>query len=519
MFSLPWWLSLCVGFLSLSVEILWVRVTGFAFHTLPFAFSYVLTCYLAGIAVGAAYGKRLCARAGNLYLAAALVLAVAAVGDVSTPFLTARLLGSGAAGTLAGFAGLIAAGAAVKSVLFPIAHHLGSVAQGPRVGRSVSRIYFGNIIGATLGPLVTGFVALDRLSTDECFALSGGVCLLASVACVLRSGRRGYLAVPLAVALLLSAIASSTIGPGPGSLLLMSEGYGALTHFAANRHGIIHTVRTPAGDYVFGGNVYDGMAALDVDADRSRLYRVYLLTLLQPHPHRVLEIGLSAGAWVRALEGFPEVERVDIVEINPAYLGLIAQYPQLQPLLADPRVHVHIDDGRRWLKRHPEQRYDLVIQNTTYYWRANSGNLLSREYFAAMRRHMNPGAVIGVNTTGSFDVLATLQASFPFAYRFANFGYAAEHPLYPDPALLGRVHRPDGAWFVPGEGAPWSVAGRLRAPYLEPAGAFIARHAVDARIITDDNLLTEYRHGSRDGPHLPSVLLPAALPELKPDEP
>jgi spermidine synthase len=519
MFSLPWWLSLAVGFLSLSAEILWVRVVGFAYYTHPFAFSFVLSCYLGGIALGAACGKRLCARVGNLYLAAALTLVVAALVDALTPLVIVEFLAGDGPGRLLKFALAIAAGAAVKSVLFPIAHHLGSVAQGPRVGRSVSRVYFGNIVGATLGPLVTGFFALDRLGTDECFVLSGAVCLLLSLACLLRSGRRAWVAAPLGAALLLALLAAPAVRPGPGSLALLAVGREALTHFAANRHGIVHTAYTPAGDYVFGGNVYDGMAAANVDVDRSRLYRVYMLALLHPHPRRVLEIGLSAGAWVRALEGFPEVERIDVVEINPAYLGLITQYPELTALLADPRLRIHIDDGRRWLKRHPEERYDLIVQNTTYYWRANTSNLLSREYLADVRRHLAPGGVMCANTTGSFDVLATAQAVFPYAYRYANFLYAADRPLAPEPAWLGRVRRPDGALFVPGAAGPLSVAGRLAAARLEPAAAFIARHDVDAEVITDDNLLSEYRHGSRDGPHLPLWMLPAAAPQFGIDEP
>jgi hypothetical protein len=85
MFSFPWWLSLWIGFLSLSEEILWVRVLGFSYETLPFAFSFVLACYLVGIALGAAYGKRLCARSPDLYAVGAVVLAVAAVGDAVTP--------------------------------------------------------------------------------------------------------------------------------------------------------------------------------------------------------------------------------------------------------------------------------------------------------------------------------------------------------------------------------------------------------------------------------------------------
>jgi hypothetical protein len=35
MVDFPWVLSLLIGFLSLSEEILWVRVAGFAYDTLP----------------------------------------------------------------------------------------------------------------------------------------------------------------------------------------------------------------------------------------------------------------------------------------------------------------------------------------------------------------------------------------------------------------------------------------------------------------------------------------------------
>jgi len=52
--SFPFWLSFLIGFLSLSEEILWVRTVSFAYHTLPPTFSFVLVCYLVGIALGAA---------------------------------------------------------------------------------------------------------------------------------------------------------------------------------------------------------------------------------------------------------------------------------------------------------------------------------------------------------------------------------------------------------------------------------------------------------------------------------
>ena len=50
MMSFPWWLSFAIGFLSLSEEILWVRLVGFAYSGVPQSFSFVLGSFLLGIA-------------------------------------------------------------------------------------------------------------------------------------------------------------------------------------------------------------------------------------------------------------------------------------------------------------------------------------------------------------------------------------------------------------------------------------------------------------------------------------
>ena len=139
-------------------------------------------------------------------------------------------------------------------------------------------------------------MALDHLNVDECFALAAAACLLVCVACALRSGKWQFIGVPLAAALLLSTFALRVVRPGPGSLRALAVGSDFVTHFSANRHGVIHTVLTNVGDFVFGGNVYDGIASVNLEINANRLDRVYLLALLHPHPQRVLTIGLSAGA-------------------------------------------------------------------------------------------------------------------------------------------------------------------------------------------------------------------------------
>jgi spermidine synthase len=110
-----------------------------------------------------------------------------------------------------------------------------------------------------------------------------------------------------------------------------------------------------------------------------------------------------------------------IVEINPGYLPLIAEHSNVSSLLHNPKVHIVTDDGRRWLTSHPDRRFDFVLLNMTYYWRANSSNLLSADFLRLVRSHLNPGGVFFYNTTWSDEVQATGANVFPYAWRIANF--------------------------------------------------------------------------------------------------
>ena len=58
--------------------------------------------------------------------------------------------------------------------------------------------------------------------------------------------------------------------------------------------------------------------------------------------------------------------------------------------------------------------------------------------------------------------------------------------------------------FSPDDKPAGSVAAFLASARLEPTREFIARRHADAQIITDDNLLSEYRDGERFGPTFPA---------------
>ena len=69
------------GFLSLSQEIIWMRLISFLGMSVPQTFSYTLALFLVGIAIGAHIGKKICQKnkeikisnLGNIFLISAVL--------------------------------------------------------------------------------------------------------------------------------------------------------------------------------------------------------------------------------------------------------------------------------------------------------------------------------------------------------------------------------------------------------------------------------------------------------------
>jgi hypothetical protein len=100
---------------------------------------------------------------------------------------------------------------------------------------------------------------------------------------------------------------------------------------------------------------------------------------------------------------------------------------------------------------------------------------------------------------------------FPYVYLYFNFAYASDHALTPDLTRLAALRRPDGTPVLGPTVPPQSVAADLLSASMWPAQDFIRQSGADAQIITDDNLLSEYRHGERFGPALLQALQPPTL--------
>jgi hypothetical protein len=136
--------------------------------------------FLLDITFGASRGKAICTQCPNLLWAGGNILIIAGIVDISIPFIFQYTLQITTDDILITslYCLLIFIVAALKAILFPIVHHLGTKIANGKVSSSVSKVYFFNIIGSTLGSLLIGSIFLDYISVSSMFILIGIVCIL-----------------------------------------------------------------------------------------------------------------------------------------------------------------------------------------------------------------------------------------------------------------------------------------------------------------------------------------------------
>ena len=101
---------------------------------------------------------------------------------------------------------------------------------------------------------------------------------------------------------------------------------------------------------------------------------------VHPRVRRVLVIGAGDGGEIRELVRYPEIEHIDMVEIDPLVVEVCRTYlPQTACRLDDSRVEIHYEDGLRFVRFH-ENEYDLIIVDSTDPFGPGEG-LFTKEFY------------------------------------------------------------------------------------------------------------------------------------------
>ena len=160
----------------------------------------------------------------------------------------------------------------------------------------LSWIYFANIVGATAGPLLTGFVLLDRFTLEQNVLFLSLVALALSLCLGLGAAGTATARLAWTGGGLLAAVLFVTLHGTLYHDLLERFHYQALypllssyKYVVQNRSGIIVVQEDKQlTDTVYGGSVYDGRFNLDPVLDSNWIRRPYMMAALHPDPQEVL---------------------------------------------------------------------------------------------------------------------------------------------------------------------------------------------------------------------------------------
>ena len=498
-------LALLGGFVSLSYEIFLFRTISFATGSSSLAFALTLSGFLVGIAGGARVAADACDR-----LSPADAMRKAATDLIWGNFFGALFLplmahfawtGSGVVGLGIGVVYLIAR---QWGALLPYLSQFG-ISADREAGMQTALLYFANIVGCATGAVLTGFFLTNWLGLlpMAVFLLAGGtLCAVLLIGALPATvGERAWRGGIAFAVLLVGAVAIPVLGHRVfENLQNKAASDHDFAHIVENRSGII-TVDTDGT--VFGNGMYDGRFNTNLKTDRNGIIRPYALSLFHPAPRDVLMIGLSSGSWAQVIANNPAVASLTVVEINRGYLELIEQQPEVRSILRNPKVRIIEDDGRRWLGHHPELRFDAIVANTTFNFRANATNLLSTEYLDLVKQHLAPGGVYFYNATGSRRVQRTACAAFPYGARFLNHMVVSETPIDWDFARWRNVienYKIDGKPEFDLNNAEDrsridSLMDEYRrgGPMVEECPELLSA-TTGSTLVTDDNMGTEWRY-------------------------
>lgn len=506
--TLIYLISFFSGFLSLAIEIIWMRTISFVAMSAPQAFAYTLAVFLLGIAIGAALGKKLCSEAkigavsvGKIYMLAGIVdlCILGASIKLATNEYIIFMMG-----------GFVLISAIIRGIVFPVVHHLGvdnskKGKSSEKSGRQVSNVYFLNVFGSSLAPLTISFVLLEHFTTQQVYLMVVAITFLISALCLRSLFGRIVATLFMSSTLVTASQASEQLFHNL-SVNSYTDNH-APEKILENKHGFIsvYTNKDPEMKHdrlVFGNNAYDGRLNTDIYENTNGISRAYLLATMKKDLNNVLVVGLSSGAWTEILTSNPNIKKITVVEINPAYLKLIESEPTVANLLKDKRLEIIIDDGRKWIKRNQDKKFDLVMINTTFHWRAYSSNLLSQEFLGLLKNVLNKNGLAYYNSTLSADAYYTANKVFPYTYQHKYMVVVGNEPItinkeVVEDQICKLKNQMNGEQLFKTRFdchiAALAATEDPLIPYKDINFHEFAAH--EGELITDDNMLTEYKHG------------------------
>jgi len=155
---------------------------------------------------------------------------------------------------------------------------------------------------------------------------------------------------------------------------------------------------------------------------------------VHPNVRDVLLIGAGDGGAARELLRYPEIRRIDLVEIDSQVVEICKQFFDFSAKsLEDERVNLYFEDGMRFV-RSVKDEYDLIIVDSTDPFGPGEG-LFTKEFYGNCFKALREDGVMVNQHESPFyasDALAVQRAHQRIVQSFeSSMVYQAHIPTYP----------------------------------------------------------------------------------------
>ena len=472
------WLFCAVasGFVTISMQIVWSRLLAMIIGSSTYAFSIVLALFLTGLSLGAYFVSR--RKNPDTRALRRMVFVVEVLTAVSL-FLSIRIANAAPALLVnAGFrlginswTGLLALQivAAALLILIPAvlmgmvmpmvlkwAEHSAPLPvsiEQTGASRSASRLvglsYAMNTLGAIAGSVATAFVLIPGTTTRFTIFCITSLCLivagiafesrrLTADSALVRSLAIGATAILILVTFVVWPrlnLNTLSVGAYDGYVRVLAKARGGVPEDVGNDRPENHQLlmfqegRTATvsvrRDWGITSLAINGRTnGSDREDMPTQVLLAHLGLLTAPHPGNVLAIGFATGVTAGSVLQAP-VDSLTCVELEPATLAASRYFEHVNNKpLADPRLHMILDDARTYLRTNPA-RYDIIISEPSHPWVPGVANLFTREFLALGKERLSDDGVFvqwlqmyQLSNESLRSVLATYQEVFPYVFVF-----------------------------------------------------------------------------------------------------
>lgn len=285
---------------------------------------------------------------------------------------------------------------------FPLLLNLASH-RARRVGGSVGGIYTANTLGAILGSVLTGFVVLPRWGSLAGLRASATANLVLGLVFALwlvpirRALRLVLVMVVTSLALLFWAGQSNWDARrmSRGSYVYFDSGWpiDRVLYLREDvQGGLTSVIQVGPTRILLSNGKFQGNNSGEMGAQ----IRFALTPILFTREfEQALVIGLGTGNTLRTVASFP-FRHIDTVEIAPHIVEaarLWFEDVSGRVFDRDPRVRLHVADGRNFLLLSRE-RYDLITIEITSIWISGEADLYNQEFYELCRARLKEQGVL-----------------------------------------------------------------------------------------------------------------------------